>query len=87
MTESQQGEPHEGMSGHGKRDPTYRAISRLWFIPVVGREMMQPAEDVLVGYTCQAGRRVGPVDESGGRGGLGCLAGMGRAGAGGGERL
>ena len=35
----------------------------------MGREVMEPVEDVLVGYACQAGWRVGPGDERGGRGG------------------
>ena len=54
---------------------TYCAISRLGLIPIMGCEVMESAEDVLVGDTGQAGGRVGPGDESGGGGrrGHGCL--------------
>ena len=52
---------------------TYCTVSRLGLIPVVGREVMEPVEDVLIGDVCQAGWRVGPGDESGSRGGHGCL--------------
>lgn len=50
---------------------TYRAISRLGLIPVMGCKMMEPIEDILVGHARQAGWRVGPGDESSGRGGHG----------------
>lgn len=49
----------------------YCAISRLGFIPVVRREMMESVEDVLVRHTSEAGWRVGPWDESGSGGGHG----------------
>jgi len=52
---------------------TYCTISRLGLIPVVGREMMESVEDVLVGHTGQAGWGVGPGGEGGGRGGHGCV--------------
>jgi hypothetical protein len=59
---------------------TYCAISGLGLIPVMGGEVMESAEDVLVGDTCEAGWRVGPRDESGsgggGRGGHDCLGGV-----------
>jgi len=35
----------------------------------MGREVMEPAEDILAGHTCESGWRVGPRDESGGGGG------------------
>jgi len=65
------------------RTLTYRTVGRLRFIPVVGREMMESAEDVLVGHTCEGGRGVGTRDESGGGGRRGHgyldeLAGTGR---------
>jgi len=47
---------------------TYCTVGRLGFIPVVGREMMESAEDVLAGHTCEGGRRIGSRDESGGGG-------------------
>jgi len=47
---------------------TYCAIGSLGFIPVMGRKMMKPVEDILVRHACQAGWRVGPGDESRGRG-------------------
>ena len=34
---------------------------------------MEPVQDVLVGDALEAGWRVGPRDESGSRGGHGCL--------------
>lgn len=45
------------------------AISRLGFIPVMGGEMVESVEDVLVGHVGQAGWRIRPGDKSGGRGG------------------
>lgn len=62
--------------GAGKGALTNRAIGRLGLIPVVGREMMKSMEDVLVGDTGQAGRWVGPGDESRGRGRHGVLGGV-----------
>ena len=59
------------MNGCGERNLTYCAIGRLGIIPVVGCEMMEPVEDILVRHTRQAGWRVGPGNESGGRGGHG----------------
>ena len=58
----------KGWTGIGKGVLTYCTIGRLGFIPVVGREVMESAEDILVGDAGQAGRGVGPGDESGGRG-------------------
>ena len=62
---------------------TYCAVGSLGLIPVVRRKMMESAEDVLAGDTCEGGWRVGPRDESGGGGRRGHgyleeLAGMGR---------
>ena len=52
------------MNGRGKRFLTYCAIGRLGVIPVVGGEIMEPVEDILVGHTRQTGWRVGPGNES-----------------------
>jgi hypothetical protein len=52
---------------------TYRAVSRLGLIPVMGCEMVESVQDVLVGDACEAGRRVGPRDERGSRRGHGYL--------------
>jgi len=59
---------------------TYCAIGRLGPIPVVGREVMESAEDVLAGDIREGGWRVRTRDESGGGGGRGhgYLAGTGR---------
>jgi len=70
--------------GMGRGRLTNCAISRLGFIPVMGRKMMESVEDVLVRHTGQAGWGVGPRDEGGRGGGHG---GRGRGGVGGdGER-
>jgi len=70
------------MSVAGER-LTYCTVGRLGFIPVVGREVVESAEDVLAGDTCEGGWRVGTRDESGGGGRRGHgyldeLAGTGR---------
>jgi len=57
------------VNGCGKKLLTYCAIRRLGVIPVVGRKVMEPIEDILVRHACQTGRRVGPGNESGGGGG------------------
>jgi len=62
---------------------TYCAVSRLGFVPVVGREVVESTEDVLAGDTCEGGWRVGSGDEGGGGGRRGHgyleeLAGTGR---------
>ena len=59
------------MNKCGERNLTYCAISRLGIIPVVGCEMMEPMEDILVRHTRQTGWGVGPGNESGGREGHG----------------
>jgi hypothetical protein len=55
----------------GKKLLTYCAISRLGVIPVVGRKMLEPIEDIFVRHARQTGWGVGPGNESGGRGGHG----------------
>lgn len=52
---------------------TYCAVCRLGFIPVMGCEMMESVEYILVGDISQAGWRVGPGDESGSGGGHGWI--------------
>ena len=57
--------------GTGGGPLTYCAISRLGFVPIVGCEVVESVEDVLVGDTCEGGGRVGPGHERGGGGGGG----------------
>jgi len=45
---------------------THRAVGSLGFIPVMGGEVVKPAEDILAGHTRESGWRVGTRDESGG---------------------
>jgi hypothetical protein len=66
----------------GKKFLTYCTIGRLGVIPIVGCEMMEPIEDILVRHARQAGRGVRPGNESGGGGGGHRKSQRGRGGGG-----